>query len=170
MLFRSFGAALGITEEVKPGLAIMWCYIGLSTGDLASGFISQALASRKKAVTGLMLFTVLSTIVYLFFGLKTALSLYIACLALGFGIGYWAMFVTIGAELFGTNLRATAATTVPNMVRGLTIPMTLLYQYLKPGASVIGAGAIVGLIAFTLGFYSILTIPETHGKELDYLE
>ena len=167
---NEFGAAMGITEEVKPGLAIMWCYIGLSTGDLASGFISQALASRKKAVTGLLIFTLLATVVYLFFGLKTALSLYITCLALGFGIGYWAMFVTIGAEQFGTNLRATAATTVPNMVRGLTIPMTLLYQYLKPGASVIGAGAIVGLIAFALGFYSILTIPETHGKDLDYLE
>ncbi|MBO0933682.1 MFS transporter [Fibrella aquatilis] len=167
---NEFGTALGIREEVKPGLAIMWCYIGLSTGDLASGFISQALASRKKAVTGLMLFTVLATLVYLFVGLKTALALYLTCLALGFGIGYWAMFVTIGAEQFGTNLRATAATTVPNMVRGLTIPMTLLYQYLKPNATVIGAGAIVGLIAFALGFYSILTIPETHGKELDFVE
>ncbi|RYF72909.1 MAG: MFS transporter, partial [Cytophagaceae bacterium] len=129
---NEFGTALGITEEIKPGLAIMWCYVGLSTGDLASGFISQALASRKKAVTLLMAFTFISTLVYLFGGLTTANGLYMACLALGFGIGYWAMFVTIGAEQFGTNLRATAATTVPNMVRGLTFPMTTLYQFAKP--------------------------------------
>jgi hypothetical protein len=167
---NEFGQALGIKEAVQPGLAIMWCYVGLSAGDLASGFISQALASRKKAVSLLMSFTLLSALVYLFFGLKTAFALYMACLALGFGIGYWAMFVTIGAEQFGTNLRATAATTVPNMVRGLTIPMTLLYQYFKPGVGVVYAGALVGILAFAIGFYSILTIPETHGKELDYLE
>ncbi|TAE20895.1 MAG: MFS transporter [Cytophagales bacterium] len=167
---NEFGQALGITEPVQPGLAIMWCYVGLSTGDLASGFISQALASRKKAVSLLMSFTLLASLIYLFAGLKTAFALYMACLALGFGIGYWAMFVTIGAEQFGTNLRATAATTVPNMVRGLTIPMTLLYQYFKPGSGTITAGAIVGILAFAIGFYSILTIPETHGKELDYLE
>jgi hypothetical protein len=80
------------------------------------------------------------------------------------------MFVTIGAEQFGTNLRATAATTVPNMVRGLVIPMTLTYQALKPSLETINAGAVVGLISFVIGFYSILTIPETHGKDLDYLE
>ncbi len=167
---NEFGAALGITEEITPGLAIMWCYVGLSTGDLASGFISQALASRKKAVALLMLFTFVSAIVYLFAGLKTPDALYVTCLALGFGIGYWAMFVTIGAEQFGTNLRATAATTIPNMVRGLTFPMTTLYQFAKPGQGVIYAGAIVGVIAFALGFYSILTIPETHGRDMDFIE
>ena len=167
---NEFGAALGITEAIQPGQAIMWCYIGLSTGDLASGFISQALASRKKAVTLLMLLTLAATVVYLFVGLKTALAMYLTCMVLGFGIGYWAMFVTIGAEQFGTNLRATAATTIPNMVRGLTIPMTLLYQGLKPGFGPLHAAATVGFIAFALGFYSILTISETHGKEMDFIE
>lgn len=167
---NEFGQALNIAEPVQPGLAIMWCYVGLSAGDLTSGFISQALASRKKAVALLMSFTLIASLVYLFVGLNTATGLYMTCLALGFGIGYWAMFVTIGAEQFGTNLRATAATTVPNMVRGLTIPMTLLYQFFKPGLGIISAGAVVGVLAFAIGFYSILTIPETHGKELDYLE
>ncbi len=167
---NEFGAALGITEEIQAGRAIMFCYIGLSTGDLASGVISQALASRKKAVTGLMVLTLLATLVYLFAGLSTALGLYLTCMVLGFGIGYWAMFVTIGAEQFGTNLRATAATTVPNMVRGLTIPMTLLYQGLKPSMTATYAAAVVGVIVFAIGFYSVLTIPETHGKELDFIE
>jgi len=167
---NEFGQAMGITEPIKPGLSIMWCYIGLAVGDLSSGVISQALQSRKKAVTLLMLFTLVFSIIYLYIGAQTATGLYLLCLAMGFGIGYWAMFVTIGAEQFGTNLRATAATTVPNMVRGLVIPMTTLYQTLKPSIDTINAGAVVGVLSFVLGLYSILTVPETHGKDLDYLE
>jgi len=117
-----------------------------------------------------MAFTLLITLIYLFGGVKSGNTFYTLCGLMGFGIGYWAMFVTIGAEQFGTNLRATAATTIPNMVRGLVIPMTMTYQFLKPSISVIYAGAVVGLIAFALGFYSTLTIPETHDKDLDYLE
>ncbi|GAB4029310.1 MFS transporter [Spirosoma gilvum] len=167
---NEFGKALGISEEIQPGLAIMWCYVGLAFGDLASGFISQAFASRKKAVALLMSVSLVFGLIYLFVGIKSATALYGLCVAMGFGIGYWAMFVTIGAEQFGTNLRATAATTVPNMVRGMVILMTSLYGDLKPSLGVIDAGAVVGLISFVLGFYSILTIPETHGKDLNYLE
>jgi MFS family permease len=167
---NEFGVALGIPEEIQPGLAIMWCYVGLAVGDLSSGFISQALHSRKKGVAVLMSVALLFSIAYLFFGIKTSDMLYGLCLVMGFGIGYWAMFVTIGAEQFGTNLRATAATTVPNMVRGLVIPMTLTYQVMKPSLGVINSGAVVGLITFLIGFYSIASIPETHGKDLNYLE
>ncbi len=167
---NEFGRALGIVEEIQPGLAIMWCYVGLAVGDLASGFISHALSSRKRGVALLMSVALVFSLLYLYAGVASATTLYALCLAAGVGIGYWAMFVTIGAEQFGTNLRATAATTIPNMVRGLVIPMTLTYQLLKPSLAVINAGAVVGLISFILGFYSILTIPETHGKDLDYLE
>ena len=167
---NEFGKALGIAEEIQPGLAIMWCYVGLAVGDLASGFISQALESRKKGVALLMAIALVFSIVYLYTGVSSATVLYALCLILGFGIGYWAMFVTIGAEQFGTNLRATAATTVPNMVRGTVILMTSSYAYLKPSLAVINAGAVVGLVCFAIGFYSILTIPETHGKDLNYLE
>ena len=167
---NEFGKALGITEEIQPGLAIMWCYVGLAMGDLASGFISQALESRKKGVALLMGLALVFSLVYLFVGIKSATTLYGLCVVMGIGIGYWAMFVTIGAEQFGTNLRATAATTIPNMVRGLVIPMTLSYQALKPFVNVINAGAVVGLVSFIIGFYAILTIPETHGKDLNYLE
>lgn len=167
---NEFGKAFGISEPIKPGLTIMWTYVGLAFGDLSSGVISHALHSRKKAVSLLMGLTLVVSLFYLYGGLKSAATLYGTALVLGFGIGYWAMFVTIGAEQFGTNLRATAATTVPNMVRGLVIPMTLTYQAFKPSMDIINAGALVGLIAFVVGFYSILTIPETHGKDLNYLE
>jgi len=80
------------------------------------------------------------------------------------------MFVTIGAEQFGTNLRATAATTIPNMVRGTVIGMTSLYAGLKPSLDVLNAAAVVAAICFVVAFYSVITIPETHDKELDFLE
>ncbi|WP_028665089.1 MFS transporter [Runella zeae] len=167
---NEFGKALSISEPIKPGLSIMWCYIGLSAGDLVSGLLSHWLSSRKKAVLLLMLFTLVCTLIYLFGGIQSASAFYGLTLFLGFGIGYWAMFVTIGAEQFGTNLRATAATTIPNMVRGTVVLMTTLFAFFKSSFSVIESGALVGLICFIIGIVSTLTIAETHNKDLDFLE
>ncbi|MDZ7897353.1 MAG: MFS transporter [Arcicella sp.] len=167
---NEFGKAMGIVETIEPGKAIMFCYVGLALGDLSSGVISQALKSRKKAVAILLFLSLICSIFYLYAGIQTAFALYATCVCAGFSVGYWAMFVTIGAEQFGTNLRATAATTIPNMVRGAVIAMTSLFAYLKPTMSIFNAAAVVGVIAFILAFYSIFTIPETHGKDLDYLE
>ena len=168
MFANQFATALGITEEVKPGMAIMWAYIGVSVGDLSSGFISHWLHSRKKAIFWMMLFTLIGVILLLFSGIKSANMYYFYCVWLGLGTGYWAMFVTVSAEQFGTNIRSTAATTIPNFVRGTVILMTILFDFLKPSTEVIMAGAIVGLVCFILGIYSTLTIPETHDKDLDF--
>jgi MFS family permease len=166
---NEFGEALGV-NDIKPGLAIMWCYIGLSIGDLLSGFLSHALHSRKKAVGLMMLFTLIFVCLYLFYGFKSITELYSMCLFMGIGIGYWAMFVTIAAEQFGTNLRATAATTIPNMVRGTVVIMTAFFSFVKPSYGVIIAGGSVGLICFLLGFWAIASIGETHNRDLDFLE
>ncbi len=170
-LSNEFGEALGITEKIDPGLSIMWAYIGISIGDFGSGFFSHALHSRKKAIAFMMSFALICVLVLLFSGIvKNANMFYGLCCCLGFGTGYWAMFVTVAAEQFGTNLRATAATTIPNMVRGSVVLMTISYKFFKPTQGIIMAGAIVGLICFAIGFYSTLTIKETHNKDLDFLE
>jgi hypothetical protein len=80
------------------------------------------------------------------------------------------LFVTVGAEQFGTNIRATAATTIPNMVRGTLVIMILLFDWFKPSAGVIGSAVVVGILAFALGIYSTLTISETHNRDLDFIE
>jgi MFS family permease len=167
---NEFGKALNLPEPIKPGLSIMWCYIGLSIGDVASGFLSHALKSRRKAVLCLMTLTLTACLYYLFGNIKTTQAFYITTLVLGLGIGYWAMFVTIGAEQFGTNLRATAATTIPNMVRGTVVLMTTAFASLKSSFSVLEAGALVGVICFIIGFFSITTLQETHDRDLDFLE
>jgi MFS family permease len=170
MLGNEFGVAKGILDPVKPGMAIMWAYIGISVGDFASGFISHALKSRKKAILGMMIFTLVGVLLLLFSPVKSKEMYYFYCVWLGLGTGYWAMFVTVGAEQFGTNIRATAATTIPNMVRGTVVLMTILYQSTIPSFGVILAGALVGLISFAIGIYSTVTISETHDRDLDFLE
>ncbi len=169
-LSNQFGEAFGFTEKVDPGLAIMWAYAGISAGDFISGFLSHWLESRKKAIALMMGMSLLGVIFYLFGGMQSAFTLYATCVWLGFWTGYWAMFVTVGAEQFGTNLRATAATTVPNMVRGSVAGMITLFGFFKESYSVVWAAAFVGILIYVIGFYSTFTIAETHDKDLDFLE
>ncbi|WP_300569672.1 MFS transporter [Flavobacterium sp.] len=166
---NQFAPAFGI-ESITPGKAIMWAYIGISVGDFSSGFISHWLKSRKKAIFYMMLFTIIGILLMLYGGTKSENMYYFYCAWLGLGTGYWAMFVTVASEQFGTNIRSTATTTVPNMVRGMLPLMLLAFDTLKINNGVIMAASIVGIIVFTLGIYSTLTIQETHDKDLDFIE
>lgn len=169
MMANQFGPVFGISD-IAPGKAIMWTYVGISAGDFASGFISHALHSRKKAILYMILATAVGVILLLSGVAKTATAYYGFCVWLGLTTGYWAMFVTVAAEQFGTNIRNTATTTVPNMVRGLVPVMLMGFDFFKPGYGVITAAAIVGVIVFALGIVSVTTIPETHGRDLDFTE
>ncbi|GAA4774975.1 MULTISPECIES: MFS transporter [Flavobacterium] len=169
VMANQFAPALGI-QNIVPGKAIMWGYIGISIGDFASGFISHWLKSRKKAIFYMMLFTIVGVILMLYGGTKTEGMYYFYCAWLELGTGYWAMFVTVGAEQFGTNIRSTATTTIPNMVRGLLPLMLIGFDFFKKDNGVIISATIIGVIAFVLGIYSTLTIKETHDKDLDFIE
>mgnify|MGYP001617110088 CR=1 FL=1 len=169
MMANQFAPVMGITD-ITPGKAIMWAYIGISAGDFASGFISHWLHSRKKAILYMMLFTIVGVLLLLFSGKMSENMYYFYCAWLGLGTGYWAMFVTVGSEQFGTNIRSTATTTIPNMVRGLVPVMLLAFDGLKINNGVITAAALVGLVAFALGIYATVTIAETHNRDLDFTE
>lgn len=173
---NQFSEPLGIPGEIDPGMCIMWAYIGISAGDFASGFLSHVLASRKKAIFWMLMFTLIG-VVLLVSGAASTVNMYYFFMAwLGLGTGYWAMFVTVGAEQFGTNIRSTAATTIPNMVRGSLPLMVILFNFIKnefytiPSDGVIMAAIVVGFIAFSLAIYSTLTIDETHNRDLDFVE
>lgn len=167
---NEFGRALGIPDEIQPGRCVMFTYSGTVIGDLVSGILSQRLQSRKKAIGLMMGLTLFFVLIYLFGGLKTASSFYWVCLGMGFAIGYIAMFLTITAESFGTNLRATATTSVSNIVRATTLLTIPSFQALKPQLGVAGAAGLVGAVCFALGFWALFTIDETFGKDLDYSE
>ena len=107
---------------------------------------------------------------YLLLPVSEAFSFYMLCAFLGFCNGYWTLFITIAAELFGTNIRATVATTIPNFVRGATIPLASLFVYLKPTFGVINAGLILGVSTAAIALISLFFLEETFTKDLDYLE
>ena len=166
---NQFAPEMGIAK-IDPAKAILWTYIFGSIGDFASGFISNAMRSRKKTILVMLLLTMLGVFLLLFSGNKTENMYYFYCGWIGLSTGFWALFVTVAAEQFGTNLRSTATTSVPNMVRG-TVPLMLIgFDYLKHTTTVINSAALVGLIAFGLAIYATLTISETHDKDLDYVE
>lgn len=169
LMGNQFAPELGI-ENINPGKAIMWAYIGISFGDFSSGFLSHFLASRKKAILYMMAFTVVGVSLMLYGGTSTENMYYFYCAWLGVGSGYWAMFVTVGAEQFGTNIRSTAATTIPNMVRGFLPIMLFFFDTFKTSIRVIDAAAIVGIVTFIIAIYATATIEETHNKDLDFVE
>lgn len=163
-----FGKALHMVDVPSAGRAIMFTYIGLAVGDFASGCLSQ-LARSRKGVTAW--FMGLNAVLMAFYLMNPAPSLdvfYATCFALGFASGYWALFVTIAAEQFGTNMRATVATTVPNFVRGAVVPLTLTVQALKPDVGMVQAGGIVALMCVIGAFWALHGLEETYGKDLDY--
>ena len=169
VLCNQFAPVLGI-DNLKPGQAIMWAYIGISAGDFISGFFSQWLQSRKKAILYMMLISLIGVVALLYTGPKTENTYYLLCVYLGFCTGYWAMFVTLSAEQFGSNIRSTATTTVPNMVRGILALMVMAFNGLKPSLGVIYAASAVAVVVYALGIWASISVEETHGKDLDFIE
>lgn len=167
---KEFAAHFNITEPVDPGKAVMFAYVAISIGDIAIGFVSQALKSRKKALYIFYAITTIGIVLYFRQENGTANQMYALSALLGFGTGFWAIFVTMAAEHFGTNLRATAATTVPNMVRGALPLMVMLFKGLQPQYSYLTAAAITGALVMTISVVAAVMTEETFGKDLDFLE
>lgn len=165
-----FAEEFGITEKISPGKAVMYAYAAIAVGDVLIGLVSQWLKSRRKALYIFYAISALFILLYFLQGSGSASKMYIICAGLGFGTGFWAIFVTMGAEQFGTNLRATAATTIPNMVRG-ALPLTLLlFNGLRSVTDYVTGGWITGVIIMLISGCAIITIDETFGKDLNYVE
>ena len=168
---NNFAIALGITDPVDPGRAIMFAYVGISIGDISIGLVSQYLKSRKKALYIFYFLTAICIALFFMPGINnSAAMMYTLACALGFATGFWAIFVTIGAEQFGTNMRATAATTIPNMVRGSLPLMILLFNWLKGMTEDITAGILTGTFIMIITVVAAYYTTETFGKDLMFLE
>ena len=165
-----FARVLKVNGNVSAGKSIMFAYIGLILGDFASGFLSQAIKSRKKIVRIFIFLTSVFIFVYLFSGDSSLTYFYALCIALGFSIGYWAVFVTIASEQFGTNMRSTVTTTVPNFIRGSVVPITLSFELLRSSFGMVYSALIVGIISVTIAFISLYKLEETFGKDLNFIE
>jgi hypothetical protein len=161
---------MGLTEPIDPGKAIMFAYVGISIGDIAIGFVSQALKSRKKALYIFYGLTMLMMAVFFMQKGGSSATMYLICAGLGFATGFWAIFVTMAAEQFGTNLRATAATTVPNMVRGSLPLIIMLFKWLRETTDYITGGVITAVVIMAITWTAAYFTKETFNKDLMYVE
>lgn len=164
------GKALGASETLSAGKGVMFAYIGISIGDVLAGVFAQLLKSRKKVVFICQLIIIGSSLWYLLSTGITADRFLILAFIMGLGVGYWATFVTISAEQFGTNLRATVATTAPNFVRGALIPSTMVYGLLVDSFGIVTAAITMVLLLSGIAMYSLSQLEESFDKDLNYLE
>ena len=163
---KSFGMAL----LPKAPDAVLAAYGGLVVGDFASGFLSQVLRNRKKVLGGFIGLTALFIGLYFTVAARSLPSFYLVCFGLGIATGYWAVFVSVASEQFGTNLRATVTTTAPNFVRGSLVPVTFAFERARGSLGVQGAALAVGAATIIIAFVALLGLDETHGRDLDFLE
>jgi hypothetical protein len=170
---NEFAKQFGISNFDQPK-SLMLQYVALAFGDMCAGFLANYLKSRKKALY--IFYGILTVFVALFFLLEgghSANNMYLLCMGLGFGAGISVLYITMSAEQFGTNLRATAAISIPNLVRGFLVPMSLLFQLLRSKMLLndyITGAWVVGIIVMLCGWLAVYYTKETFGKELDFVE
>lgn len=165
-----FGNELGI-PGIDPGRAIMYLYLAIAFGDLTVGLLAQYLQSRKKALLIFYGVTIFFMILYFTQNGGSASNFYLICAGLGYGTGFTVVYITMSAEQFGTNLRASAAISIPNMVRGALPLIILLFKFTRTlfDSYVIG-GWVTGAILFAIAIPAAITTRETFGRDLDYVE
>ncbi len=165
-----FGQAFGIAD-VEPAKAIMYLYLAIGMGDFAVGWLSERLQSRKKTLFIFLGITMLFTLLYFLQRGGSATTFYLLCLGMGFGAGFNVVYLTMGVEQFGTNLRASAAISIPNMVRGSLPLLLLLFKFTRNLFQDYLTGAwVTGIILFIIAIIAAWSLPETYGKDLDFLE
>ena len=172
-LSNRFAGELYGQKTLISGRAIMFAYAAIAVGDIAVGFVCQYFKSRKKGLLLYYLLCIASLILFFSPFNNSDARMYTCCALLGFSTGFWAIFITMGAEQFGTNLRATAATTIPNMVRGALPLINLMFLNLfqrNLGWDLIKSGIVTGIVVMTITLVAFYFTEETYHKELDYLE
>ncbi len=165
-----FGKAMGIVEPVDAGKAVLFAFAAQVVGNITSGSLSQYLQSRKKVILIFMMFSLSFVLLFLLGPVHQARTVYILAACLGFASGYWTLFITVAAELFGSNLRATVATSVPNFVRGTVIPLTALFVLMKKYLGTIYGALAVGIFAYALAIIALIYLEETFKKDINYVE
>ena len=165
-----FGRALAVAAPVNPAYAVLWCYLGLTLGDFASGYLSGLAKSRRKILIAFLALTSATIYAFLFSWHLSLSGFYVLTFLLGIAAGYWAVFLTNAAEQFGTNLRATVSTTAPNFVRGSVLPITFAFRLLSDRVGILLGAMIVGQATVLIALAAVWRLRETYGVDLDYVE
>jgi MFS transporter, putative metabolite:H+ symporter len=165
-----FGRVLGAKEPLSGGTGILYTYVGISVGGIFAAVLAQLSKSRKLTMFIFLVLSVISVVAYLSTSGITTSQFKWLCSFMGFSVGYWATFVTIAAEQFGTNIRSTVTTTVPNFVRGSLIPINAVFNMLVLHYGMINSGYIMMFILTAIALFSLSQLKESFSKDLDYVE
>jgi MFS family permease len=165
-----FGRATGMSPVPDAGKAVMLTYVGLALGGVLSGWLSQVLQTRRRVLTLFIGLTAAGVALYFMPGVKSSRVFDALCFGLGIAGGYWSIFITVASEQFGTNLRATVTTTVPNFVRGAVVPLTSAFRALAPSLGLVGSGLAIGVVTLALAAISVALLDETYGRDLNFVE
>jgi MFS transporter, putative metabolite:H+ symporter len=171
-LATELATELGVVGEVLGSKAVMYHYIGASAGAFLTGFISQKLRSRKKALLiALTSLSLMLCVLLLSKGVSNT-TFYWLLLIVGLPNGYWSVFMASASEQFGTNIRATVTTSAPNFVRGMVVVLSTLFSYLSIEADMgfVGAASLIGTVVMALAIFSTIRTQDTFHKDLDYIE
>ncbi|MEN3015479.1 MAG: MFS transporter [bacterium] len=161
--------AINIKQTVIAANSIMFAYLGVSMGDIFAGILTQKLRSRKKAIVFFYLLSVILVFLY-FFANFNVYMFYFYNFLLGFASGYWILFLVVGAENFGTNIRSTVVNTLPNFVRGSVFVISSVFIYLKSIIGFVGSAILMTCLFFGLSLFALIFIKETFGRDLDFVE
>lgn len=167
---KEIARLLGVQGELRSGISIAVCYSGLFVGDMLGGVLSQYLQSRKMAIG---FFVLLSAVFQAIFLTRLDLTIgefYSYLFALGFSSGYWVLIVTVSAEQFGTDIRATVTTSIPNFIRGSIVPVSAFFLLLKQHFGIVDGALILGVMVSLLATICLSSMDETFSRRLDFLE
>jgi len=169
------GMGLHFPDAVRktvPVNTIMLTYFGLTLGDFACGIISQKLKSRKKAMWLFIIASIITICIFFLVGAQSETLFYTGICIIGFMVGYWAVFMSVAAESFGTNIRSTVTNTAPNFVRGSVVLINIFYEFFKYQLhfNSVKANIAVGIMSFAAAIWALSRLEETFGKDLDYIE
>jgi MFS family permease len=167
---QEFTAALNLTRVVPAAETLRWQAVGLAIGSGLSGIISEMMKSRKKVVWGCFLLMFVLTLIVLRLHGASAITFLVAVFIIGLGQGYWTVFITMAAEQFGTNIRATVTTSVPNFVRAMVVPMTLALSVMRHDLGLINSTIAVGAVVFLFAFVALYNLSDTYGRDIDFTE
>jgi MFS family permease len=165
-----FGKAMGMATAPDPAYAVLFAYGALVLGDFSCGAVSQIVKSRRAALFAYLVLTGIGVVCYFTLAARSLATFYAVCALLGLGAGYWAVFVTVASEQFGTNLRATATTTAPNFVRGSLSLLMLIFDGTEKSIGPVQSGALIGAGTLLIAMLALAALRETHGRDLDFLE
>lgn len=165
-----FARTLNVADPIVASKAVMFTYIGVVAGDFISGALSQLLRRRRQVLLTYVFLCAVCMLIYFHLEEVSGWIFYSVCLLMGQAIGYWAVLVTSAAEQFGTNLRSTVTTSVPNFIRGSLVPLTLLFQFFKNRLGILSAGQCVAAFCVIVAALAVLGLEETYGKDMDFVE